>query len=397
MRRQLAEIERDPCLQRHAWAILAGHVIVALYFLDSDALSLLLSQNEAICWPFFADCWQMRFDSIVPIRLLLAGYGALIILMGIQLRRAQWRSWWWLLFCVNIYLFGLVSLDYRYRANEFYMLFWLNLVFLGAPKKRWSVPLILVSFYVWAGALKLNHEWMSGAVLYHPLWLIPKRLTAAACVYVVVLEMVMSWGLLARRRATRLAVLAQFALFHFESLSQIHWFYPALMCSMLFWFLMPALDWSPDDVSVRALFTGRAPVAGYVVTGIFAAFQLAPLAYRGDPALTGQGRTLALHMFQARQICEITGTLHWTDRAPITIDLRLPTLPPRTICDPVVYFNRIQNICRSRHDNPALLDVDFLMRVRRTTDASFRTIVDEAMFCAKNYTYSPVLDNKWLR
>ncbi|HXT69959.1 MAG TPA: hypothetical protein VN700_09405 [Vicinamibacterales bacterium] len=397
MRDPFAEIASDPRLQRYAWAILGGHVIVALYFLNTNTLSLLLARNEPICWPHFADCWQIRFDSIEPIRFLLAGYGVLIVFAGVQLGRAKWRSWWWLLLCANLYLFGLVSLDYRYRANEFYMLFWLNLVFLFSPAKRWSVPLVLVSFYVWAGTLKLNREWMSGAVLYHPLWLIPSGLTAAACVYVVVLEMVMSWGLLARRRSIRLGALAQFALFHVQSLSQIHWFYPALMGTMLYWFLLPELDGNPSDVSIKRLFTGRAPLAGYAVMGTFAAFQLAPHLYRGDPALTGQGRALALHMFQARQICEITGIVHWRDRPPTEIDLRMPTLPPRTICDPIVYFNRIQNICRSRRDDPAFIDVDFIMKVRRTTDPSFRTVVDEAMFCGKNYRYSPVFDNKWLR
>jgi hypothetical protein len=277
------------------------------------------------------------------------------------------------------------------------MLFWLNIVFLVAPAKRWSVPLVLVSFYVWAGALKLNREWMSGAVLYHPLWLIPKRLTAAACAYVVVLEMVMSWGLLSRRRLIRLFVLAQFGLFHVESLSQILWFYPALMASMLYWFVITELNGNPDAVSAGRLFTGRAPLAGYAVMGIFAVFQLAPLAYRGDRALTGQGRTFALHMFEARQLCEVTGIVHWTDRPPTELDLRMPTLPPRTICDPIVYFNRVQNICRSRHDHPTFVDVDFTMKARRTTDSSLRTIVDEAMFCGKNYTYSPLFNNKWLR
>ena len=80
----------------------------------------------------------------------------------------------------------------------------------------------------------------------------------------------------------------------------------------------------------------------------FAAFQLMPLLYRGDSTLNGQGRIFALHMFAARQVCEVSATLHYTSGNITTIDLKLESLPPRTICDPVMYDSRIQNICRAR-------------------------------------------------
>ncbi len=110
---------------------------------------------------------------------------------------------------MNVFLIGIVSLDYRLRANEFYMLFWLNGVFLVWRHRRWAMPLLLISFYFWAGRLKLNHEWLSGSVLYGDLWFISPQYVPAACTYVVILEMVFIWGLLARHRWVRLLTLGQ--------------------------------------------------------------------------------------------------------------------------------------------------------------------------------------------
>jgi hypothetical protein len=36
----------------YQWAILAGHAVVAVYFLGTNALSDLSSGGETICWPY---------------------------------------------------------------------------------------------------------------------------------------------------------------------------------------------------------------------------------------------------------------------------------------------------------------------------------------------------------
>jgi hypothetical protein len=62
--------------------------------------------------------------------------------------------------------------------------------------------------------LKLNYEWLTGAVLYHPLFIIPPRFVWVACTYVVTLEMIVIGGLLAKRAWVRGLTLGQLALFH---------------------------------------------------------------------------------------------------------------------------------------------------------------------------------------
>ena len=68
----------------------------------------------------------------------------------------------------------------------------------------------VVLFYFWAGIIKLNPEWISGAALYgESLLLIPDSLIPAACIYVVVLELLLIFGLLSNRASWFWATLAQ--------------------------------------------------------------------------------------------------------------------------------------------------------------------------------------------
>jgi len=259
------------------------------------------------------------------------------------------------------------------------------------------LPLVIVSFYFWAGLLKVNYEWLSGAGLYAPLWGIPSDLTWLACLYVVFLETVMIWGLLSSRAWLRGLTLAQLAIFHVQSLSQIHWFYPLLMATILAWFVieLKTVPRRPEANLVDGA-SGRAPLASYALVVVFAALQMVPLAYRGDHVLTGQGRVFALHMFQARQDCEVVARIEYENGSLHTRNLRLAQLPPRSVCDPVVYFNRAQNICRERQQE-GIKDLDLLMRVKRRTDPTFVTVVDEIRFCAKNHQYRLFENNLWIR
>lgn len=382
----------------YAWGVLATHVSALLYFLDTRLLNVTLDTVEPICWPYFESCWQYRLHSTDQIAGVLLVDLLLIVLAAVALVQNARRTFTSLLVLLNVFLFAVMTLDYRLRGNEFYMLFWLNFVYLCWPAKRWSLPLVIVSFYFWAGVLKLNYEWLSGAVLYHPLWGIPSSLAWLACTYVVVMEMIVTWALLAKRTALFVAALAQLALFHLESLSQIHWFYPLLMAAILSWFVIDRVVGSSEGrASLATLVRLKAPRAAYGIVGLFAAFQLAPYLYRGDKVLTGQGRIFALHMFEARQACDVTAVLYRTDSPARTIDLKLAGLNPREICDPVVYFSRVQTLCRSRGTDPSLIDVDWTMRVKRTTDPAMTTVVEETGFCGKGYGYALFSNNAWLK
>jgi hypothetical protein len=394
----LAEVAHDPVVRAFAWAVLAGHGVVLAFLIDSRALSGALASVEPWCWPYFEACWQFRLPSHGWITLIHVVLLVLIAGAAWSLLERRVRTFWLLLAGLNACLFLVMSADYRLRLNELYMLFWLNAVFLFWPAKRWAIPLTLFSFYFWAGRLKLNNEWLSGAVLYDELWLIPKDLEPAACAYVVVLEIMISWGLLSSRPTIVCIALVQFAMFHVQSLSQIHWFYPALMGTMLSWFVLEMKFGHPKGrATLGPLLRGQAPHAAYALVAAFAFCQLLPLLYRGDSALTGQGRAFALHMFQARQVCEVTATIHRNEGTFEVRDLKLPNLAPRSVCDPVIYYSRMQNLCRSGETGGGVAHVDFAMNIRRTTDSEFRTVANAKDFCGTVHDYSMLSNNHWLR
>lgn len=117
------------------------------------------------------------------------------------------------------------------------------------------------------------------------------------------------------------------------------------MAIILSWFLFESSA-SSTEASLSRLVRGGAPRQVYILAAVFGSLQLLPLAFKGDHTLTGQGRIFALHMFEARQDCEVFVRIHQPDGSVTVRDLKLPQLPPRVVCDPVVYFNRAQNLCR---------------------------------------------------
>src|SRR6267142_2687052 len=92
---------------------------------------------------------------------------------------------------------------------------------------------LVTLFYFWAGTLKLNWEWVSGAGLYSPMWPFSGMGVVVACVYVIVLELGVTWGLLARRAWIFWTALAQFLVFHALSWQVVGFFYPLLMFAIL--------------------------------------------------------------------------------------------------------------------------------------------------------------------
>jgi hypothetical protein len=114
--------------------------------------------------------------------------------------------------------------------------------------------------------------------------------------------------------------------------------------------------------------------------------------YHGDRVLNGQGRLFALHMFEAKQMCDVWATVHYADASWRVFDLKLKQLPPRVVCDPIVYFDRVSNICRSH----GVSDVDWVMSIRRTTDRDVHELVNEVDFCSKPHAYAVLGNNAWM-
>jgi hypothetical protein len=263
---------------------------------------------------------------------------------------------------------------------------------------------LIVLFYLWAGTLKLNHEWISGLGLYgvRPLGL-PEALIPAACLYVIVLELGIVLGLLSRRDWFFWTAFGQLLLFHLASYWVVGFFYPLLMLLLLAIYPLarylppPASDTARGPIGFSAIVRGRESLATYSVVLGFSFAQCVPLMFPGDTALTGEGRMFALHMFDAPVECHATATVQTSGAPAKVLPMEMPDLTARVECDPLVYFDLAQDFCRAHDGRPDRADVDVLLESRRQGQGLFKTIVALQAVCSNRPTYSAWRHNPWIR
>jgi hypothetical protein len=292
--------------------------------------------------------------------------------------------------------FAIYALDYRLRSNQSYMFGWIALAFIfrtrasAGPKRRLEMCSILVPLlYAWAGLLKTNEEWMSGAALYETPLFVPRSLVPAACVYVLVLELVLVWGLFSSDVRIRWAVYGQLVLFHLVSWKVVGFFYPLLMLGLtsvfpLVWLLAPddTLTWNRlrRDRELRQ--------DALAVGGILSAFQLVPRLFPGDTAVTGEGRLFAVHMFDAKVECVGGATVGGS----MKVELIAQEEAVRMRCDPIVLRANIQHLCRKVRG----ARVDVAIDAKRSTDEHMQPLIHVDDACHERLGYSVLHHNEWI-
>ena len=241
----------------------------------------------------------------------------------------------------------------------------------------------------------------SGAVW--PLWFLTGRGVVVACAYVVLMELFVSWGLLARRSWIFWSAVAQIALFHVMSWAVVDFFYPVLMFLLLSIVVLDRL-FPPPNTSTSgpagwifgSLLNGRARSATYVTGVLFTACQVVPYAFPGDRTLTGEGRLYALHMFDAKIVCDAWALATSADGTNARIDLRAGMLP-RVNCDPIVVMGRARNLCKRLSQPGAPANLHVMLRARRSTASELQTVIDLPSFCTRDVHYNPFLHNDWIQ
>ena len=354
-----------------------------------------------ICWPIFPQCYRFRILGPTEVDALLWGYLALA-LAALLLFTRRWTvgAGYVALIILELVKIAIIVQDYRLRLNQHYMAFFVVLAFLLFPAKRRVLQYLIVLFYFWAGTLKLNREWLTGAALYRQefLWL-PQVLIPAACAYVVVLETILSFGLLARRAWIFWATLGQLALFHAMSWPIVGSFYPSLMFAA-------SLRSSRSPVSGRWGPTGRASRASSEGSSSgrrtcswrrsrYSSWCRMPS--RATRRSLGEGRSFALHMFDARVACEAHLTLHDAQGGTQLVQITTDRGPVRSRCDPLVHFNVARAFCREGAASGGWTDLDLFLESRRATEPTLRPVIQIERFCAAKPSYDVWRPNPWIR
>ncbi|MBK6697372.1 MAG: hypothetical protein IPG50_35055 [Myxococcales bacterium] len=390
----------SPALRAFGAVLAALHVLTAHAWFRQKHIVSLVSGEDVVCWPLFADCWRLRAH-LTPglVRTFVGAYVALALLaLWAILRR---RSALAFASFVATFVVGLAiySLDYRLRFNQSYMLSWVIVVLLLAPRKLVALQALLPLFYFWAGTLKMNSEWISGSALYAKPSLVPDALIPAACVYVLVLELAIVWGLYSKRTSVRLLVLAQLALFHAVSFAVVGFFYPLLMFGLLALF---PIVWrlAPDETlsvsAISAVSHAGAWRTAAAVAVVFSLFQLVPYTFPGDPGLTGEGRLFALHMFDAKVECEGGAVMTTSAGERRFVPLINLNLEYRVRCDPIVIVGTAERLCRLLAARGDAARVDVSVDARRSNVPRMAPLVRKEDFCAGPVEYSMLRHNPWI-
>lgn len=387
---------RTPSLRYYGAALALANGVAAWFWFSSQPLDLIVGRDSIpVCWPFFEACQEVRIFSASEVRLAVVGLLSLSVFSALLFSSAPSAKWGLLLLAaITAIRLGILLQDYRLLLNQHYMLTWVTLVFLAVRPLSWTLPRLLVSFYVAAGTLKLNIDWISGASLFGrvPLF-VPPDLVPLACAYVVALELVVVWGLLSQRGWIFYASFAQFALFHISSYSVVGFFYPALMLLLLS--ILPLLRRRESAPAPRPLPQTPRPILGVAVLLLFCLAQLAPRVMPGDTALTGEARTFALNMFDAPVECRNVVVIKYSEGAK-QIGLSAPLVQRRLSCDPIVYLSLGRNICRGRQRGSGVIDFDLTLDSRRVGRTDWLSIVSVKDFCAQHLNYSFVSSNNWI-
>jgi hypothetical protein len=398
IRRNIEEIRDDPVLRAFGVLLAFTHALTFLsWWRGGLDLITVLTSPEAICWPFWENCFRARVLTPDGVYWFLRAYLALSIAALVLFAARRWTTAaWWFFLGLTLLKLAVVLQDFQLRLNQHYMAGVASFAFLLIPEKRRFLKLLIAFFYFWAGLLKLDSEWLSGAALYRPLWLITGPWVPAACTYVVILEIVLVWGIFARRGWIFWGTFVQLLVFHVMSWPVVGFFYPTLMFCLI---AIYPLDRLCPEPFPSFLMGGRARLgmAAYAFLALFSAAQLAPHLMPGDPALTGEGRLFGVHMFDALIHCEAYADLKKTDGTVARRNLYRQGMAARIHCDPIVYWNRARTLCRSPERRVLFTDFDLVLNSRRTTQTELTPVIRFENFCASSPAYRVWRHNEWIQ
>jgi len=402
---RIHEIRIDPALRVYGACLALSNLLTAVFWTTTQPLDRILSSSLPVCWPFFESCGTWRvlgphaIDALLASLVILSAANA-VLFANDRLVPAALIS----LVVLSSVKTALILQDYRLVLNQHYMAAWALVVYLFVPSKRRSLLHLTVAFYVWAGLLKLNHEWLSGAALYgrRPLDL-PAALVPAECVYVVILELGAVFGILSRRAWAFWGALIQLVLFHIASFWVVGFFYPVLMFLLLSIVPMGRLIREPSAEAVRpaprvvGLSWRYERKSTYLVLAMFSIMQMIPRLFPGDPSITGEGRVFALNMFDAPTRCVATVTPRVGSNVSVPEKFNIPFLQPRIACDPIVYLEAAKQMCKGTELRPRLEDFDLTLASGRRADRALQLVVSIQFFCASSPRYSFLRHNPWIR
>lgn len=388
LNRNIEEIKSSRSLALFGGFLALGHLFTFLFWHKSDFLLRSISSVDPnpLCWPYFHNCAEFRL-SIGVMQSLLYFYlvlGILVAYIFFSGRKIIWG------YGLQVLLFGsslfFYVQSYRMMGNYLYMFYIILFLYLFVPAKKNLIRFMIVGFYLAASTLKFNREWISGEALFgHPI--LKGFLLQVACLYVIFLELFISPLLLSAQADLFWIALTQFSFFHIFSWHIVGFYYPCIMFCLLSSFLLFRRD-EIGSLKKQSWIT-------LAVLFVFSFLQLVPYFYKGDTALTGEGRFWSLNMFDVKAECVFKAFAKYTDRIE-DVSWSGEELGTRIQCDPIVFANYTNNICKQLTQNTGFHSLDIYLGSKRTTDVAYSKVFQRSDVCGETLKFNLVFENEWV-
>ncbi len=352
--KQIAEIQCSKGLQLYGIFVALSHFFTSLMWFQRP-----IFYEQPICWTFIPFCKDLaplysRYGTS-----MLYIYSILAFLCVLSFLSSKVQLGYFSLIVVLILRIVIQFHDYRLMGNYHYITNIVSIIFLFFSNKNNLLKIAIVGFYISAGLIKFNVDWLSGQALMKEPWITGKA-SEFLLLYVIILEIFISQLLLSPNRLLYFFALLQIAIFHIYSYSVVGWYYPCIMFCVISLFFIDS-----EPFGLKSIFFKKSNLLylfGYVTA------QLYPFFIFENSVLSGQGRLLSLNMLDGRAKC--VNYLDYEQGHTLKIDRLKFNLGPRISCDPLMYINSFKYFCEKNEIDES--EVNFYMYVRnRTSNANF--------------------------
>ena len=392
---QLQEIQSSKALIYLGAFLSVTHISTFQYWNHLGFYYFTLTDHPSdTCWSFLPSCEFLNFPTALISKIVWFIYLILAVFAVYFFALKKVKRGYFLFLFLTLFKYMIVLFSFNNMGNYHYMPLVVSFLYLFFPAKKMSIPIMISLFYLFAGALKLNNlEWFTGGSLWRiDGWnpYIVVFLTSS----VVFLELFISPLLLLKNRLKYFAFFC-FVLFHLSSYYWVGYFYP-LNCFCLI-SIFPLL-WFVDKTHVNlieVIVKNKLPKSISIVFILFLITQLAPRFYKGDQAVTGEGRTWSLNMYDARVSCFSYMKLRYNNRTE-EFSRNDSWQAIRIQCDPYIYYSDAKKACEWAEKDPEFIDIDFHLSVKRKSDLKWTYLVKLQDFCSTDIKYNFLKGNSWI-
>lgn len=375
LRAQIREIELDPVLSRYALALVFVHFFTALFWLYQGFAEILRDPVQSYCWPFLSGCDSIKqiLGPVAPVLYVI--YVGLVFAALFLFQKSAKNSWISLL-VLELLKLAYGFLDYRFMGNYHFMPHIVTLIFLFVPQKRFWIRIWIMTFYFAAATLKFNLEWLSGASMSWKVPLNNPRLLQVLALCALLVEVAAPQLLFFKEKLPRYLGLGLLCVFHVASYYWVGFFYPAVMFSLLSFFLLELLFSEPRPADLK----GRGFLPIFLVWLGFVGVQLLAMNHSREFALQGEKRLLSLNMFDARSICRGFFLIHKPGQIT-EVDFKNEELAVRVKCDDVIFLEQARRLCRSQSAETERIEA--YLSSRLFSEAQMVSIVRDRDVCKR--------------